>query len=70
MVGFEPVPSQRGLFRQASEVSCNQLVLRREVPVERHLIRFGSFRDRLDPHGPHTVAIKEVRSGRQDPLAG
>jgi hypothetical protein len=69
MAGLEAVPRQLGAFCQASEVFCNQLILRREVPVERHLVGLGSFNDRLDPNGADAMAIKELRSGRQDPLA-
>jgi hypothetical protein len=62
MAGLEVVPRQLGLFCQASEVFCNQLILRREVPVERHFIGLRNFSDRVDPHGADAMAVKELRS--------
>src|SRR5437868_5554695 len=47
----------------------DQLVLRVEVAVERHLVGLRRFRDRFDPDAADPLLVKQVASRHQNPLA-
>ena len=51
------------------QVGDDQIVLRREVPVQAHLRHAGSLDDRVDADGAHTLRIKELRRGVEYLLA-
>src|SRR5204863_6785857 len=47
----------------------DELVLRVEVAVERHLVRLRRFRDRLDADAADPLLVKQITSRHQNPLA-
>jgi hypothetical protein len=57
-------------MRRLAQILRDQFVLRGKVPVERHLIGAGCFRDRIDPDRPDSVPIKELACGHKDARAG
>ena len=65
----EPLPDLVALLGELSQVGRDELVLGTEMPVKRHLIRGGGFRDRFDPHGADAVAIEEFPGSSQNAVA-
>src|SRR5208282_4248037 len=68
--GFDVGPNLVGLPPFAAQILANEIVLRPEVTVERHLVGAGGFSNRLDPHSPDAVTMKEILRARDDTLAG
>ena len=57
-------------MRRLAQILRDQFVLRREVPVERHLIGAGRFSDRIDADCLDSMPVKQLASGRKDARAG
>ena len=55
-----------GDFLQAGD---DEIVLRAEMPIERHLVAAGGFGDRLDADGAQAMPVEQVARGGDDPLA-
>jgi hypothetical protein len=66
---LELLPHQILFAEQAAQVFGHQLILRREVPVERHLVGFGCFRDGVDADGANPVLIEKLGRRREDACA-
>ena len=69
MIGLDLPPHQVLFAEQSAQVFSHQLVLGREVPVQRHLVGFGGFGDGVDADGPNPMPIKQLGRGRQDACA-
>ena len=63
-------PNFFGLPPLAAQILANEIVLRPEVAVERHLVGARGLGDRLDPDSPDAVAMKKILGARHDTLAG
>jgi hypothetical protein len=55
------------LLPTAKEVE-NQVILGREIPVERHFRRAGPGDDRIYPNRPDAFAAEQLIRGPADPL--
>jgi hypothetical protein len=62
-------PVRFGAARERAKIFGDLCVLRLEVPVERHLVGAGGFRDRFDADGANAVAIKQLGRRGEDALA-
>jgi hypothetical protein len=58
-----------GIVGKLPQVFGNQLVLRVEVAIERHLVGAGGLGDRLHADRPDAEPVKQVRRGVEDALA-
>src|SRR6185437_6097289 len=56
------------LLAAAQEID-NQVILRGEIPVQRHLRRAGPGDDGIDSHRPDTIAAEQLVRGPAYPLA-
>ncbi len=65
----ELFPQRVAVLGQFAQIRGDELVLGTEMPIQSHLVRGGSFRDRIDPDRTNTVLVEEVASRSQDPLA-
>src|SRR5258708_8621978 len=65
MVALEIPPHFVDLDGDAAQIGDDEIVLRIEVAVERHLIGAGSLRDCFDPHAADAVPMKQI-PGRQE----
>src|SRR2546423_1485765 len=70
MLRYNLVPRRLLLRDESTHPLGDELVLRREVPVERHLVRPGFRRDGLDADAANSVATEEVVGRGENPLAG
>ena len=70
MRGARRVPQRIAFLRELAEIGGNQLVLRGEVAIERHLVGAGGIRQRLDAHAVDAIAIEKLARRAQNALAG
>ena len=66
---FHLGPDLVGLAALVVEIFEDEVVLRAEVAIERHLVGVRRFGDRLDPDAADAVAMKEVERAGDDALA-
>src|SRR5258707_5216736 len=69
MVGLETPPHFVELDGDAAQIGDDEIVLRIEVAVERHLIGAGSLRDCFDPHAADAVPMKQIPGRPENLLA-
>ena|SRR5207244_1741680 len=66
-LGFQPIAGPE-LLAAAQEFD-NQVILRGEIPVQRHLRRAGPGDDGIDSDGPDTFAAEQFVGGPAYPFA-
>ena len=62
-------PQRLGVGGHRLQALDDQVVLRAEMPVERHLVGAGRLGDGLDPDAADAVLVEQVARGRHDPVA-
>jgi hypothetical protein len=65
----EPVPASIRAFSGVPQIFRNQLVLGREVPIERHLVGAGGLGDRVDPDSPDSMPVEQIPGDRENAFA-
>ena len=66
---LDVLPDRVGLRRDAAQIGDDQIVLRIEVPVERHLVGAGGLGDGLDTDAANAVTMEQLAGRQQDSLA-
>src|SRR5260370_16953601 len=70
MVALEIPPHFVDLDGDAAQIGDDEIVLRIEVAVERHLVGAGSLGDCFDPHPADAVPMKKIPGPQENSLAG
>src|SRR6267378_7982609 len=65
MVALEIPPHFVDLGGDAAQIGDDEIVLRIEVAVERHLVGAGSLRDCFDPHAADAVPMKQILAAKR-----
>src|SRR5690606_33549235 len=63
------LPNSLGFLGKQSQIGCDELVLRGEVPVEGHFVGGGQLRDCIDADRSNAPSAKEISSCGEDALA-
>src|SRR5271154_7516072 len=66
---FDSGPPSSAFERHVAQTLNDQVVLRAEVTVERHLVGAGRLSDRIDADASDTVLVEQVPGGASDPIA-
>src|SRR5258707_4793434 len=69
MVGLETPPHFVELDGDAAQIGDDEIVLRIEVAVERHLIGAGSLRDCFHPNAADALPMKQIPGRQENSLA-
>src|SRR4051812_3712048 len=69
VVGRQIAPFILFARNHAAHPLGDELVLRVEVTVHRHLVGAGGFRDRFDPYPADPMLMKEIAGGGENPVA-
>src|ERR1700704_6569794 len=69
MVALEIPPHFVDLGGDAAQIGDDEIVLRIEVAVERHLIGAGRLRDCFYPHAADAVPMKQIPGRQENSLA-
>src|SRR6476660_559927 len=62
-------PYSLALASELAHVSRDQLILRPEMTIERHLVGERRFRDGLDTDWMDSISIEKIAGDQQDPFA-
>ena len=62
-------PYSLALASEFAHVSRDQLILRLEMTIERHLVGERRFRDGLDTDWMNSISIEKIAGDQQDPFA-
>ena len=66
---FDFGPPSFGFERHVAQTLNDQVVLRAEVTVERHLVGAGRLGDRIDANASDSVFVEQVPGGAGNPIA-
>ena len=67
---FQSLPEGLGLGGRLLDAGNDQIVLRAEMTIERHLVAVRSVGDRVDPDPANAVLPEEVARSIDDPVPG
>ena len=66
VVLLEAIPNGVDLAGDVAQTRHDEIVLRAEVTIERHLVGISSLCDRVDPNPPDPVLAEKIAGGADD----